>query len=63
MLLLHCLHRDPVVFPNANEFNPERFDARLSRKLGAYEYMPFAAGQRNCLGNNNDIKTNTVKIS
>jgi cytochrome P450 len=40
-------HRDPKVFPEPNRFNPARW---LSARPSPYEYLPFSAGPRLCLG-------------
>lgn len=40
-------HRDPEVFPNPHRFDPERW-SRMTP--GPYEYMPFGAGPRMCIG-------------
>ena len=40
-------HRDPDVYPEPARFRPERWE-RLSPTL--YEYLPFGAGARMCIG-------------
>lgn len=52
---IYSLHRNPKLWEQPDEFIPERWiDPQLrSRDLGQKEYgayMPFAIGQRNCLG-------------
>ena len=42
-------HRDPEVFPSPQRFDPERW-SRITP--GPYEYMPFGAGPRMCIGAN-----------
>ncbi len=39
--------RDPDVFKEPNRFNPHRWD---TLKPGPYEYFPFGAGPRRCIG-------------
>ena len=40
-------HRLPEVYADANQFLPERWE---SLAPSPYEYLPFAAGPRMCLG-------------
>jgi cytochrome P450 len=41
------IHRDPALYPEPEEFRPERF---LDRTPGTYEWIPFGGGIRRCLG-------------
>lgn len=41
------VHRDPSIYPEPNKFKPERWN---SIDPSPYEYMPFGAGPRRCLG-------------
>uniref|UniRef100_A0A1B6F2F8 Cytochrome P450 n=1 Tax=Cuerna arida TaxID=1464854 RepID=A0A1B6F2F8_9HEMI len=43
------LHRDPTVFSEPNEFNPDRFLPEFVT-LDPFSFMPFSAGPRNCIG-------------
>lgn len=43
----YITHRMPEVFPDPYEFRPDRW---LSIHPSAYEFMPFSAGPRYCLG-------------
>jgi cytochrome P450 len=49
-VLVPCIflaHRRPEVYPDPEEFNPERF---LERKFSPYEFLPFGGGSRGCIG-------------
>ena len=41
------IHRRPDVYPDPDEFRPERF---LERPPGTYTWIPFGGGVRRCLG-------------
>ncbi len=44
---IYLTHQREDLYPNPTEFRPERF---LERKYSAYEFWPFGAGSRQCLG-------------
>lgn len=40
---------DPKLFPNPEEFRPERFiEEKTNEKTNPFQYVPFSAGPRNC---------------
>lgn len=41
------IHHDPELYPNPNEFRPERF---LEHEPSGYSFLPFGGGARRCLG-------------
>ncbi|TNN34722.1 Cytochrome P450 3A40 [Liparis tanakae] len=44
------IHRDPNLWPEPEEFRPERFTKETKETIDPYTYMPFGAGPRNCIG-------------
>ena len=53
MVNLWKLHRDPNIWSNPSEFQPERFlkeHANLDARGQDFEYVPFGSGRRMCPG-------------
>ncbi|URD53875.1 cytochrome P450 [Chroococcidiopsis sp. CCNUC1] len=44
---IYLTHQRPDLYPNPQEFRPERF---LERQFSAYEFLPFGGGTRRCPG-------------
>lgn len=44
---IYLLQRRPDLYPQPDQFRPERF---LNRQYGPFEFMPFGAGARRCVG-------------
>jgi unspecific monooxygenase len=47
---LGLVHKDPAVWENPDEFDPDRFLAVNVKKRPAHSYKPFGAGARACIG-------------
>lgn len=43
------MFRDPELFADAEEFIPERFEME-NNKQNSFNFTPFSAGKRNCIG-------------
>jgi cytochrome P450 family 110 len=44
---IYLAHRQEEVYPDPDEFRPERF---LERRYSPFEYLPFGGGVRRCIG-------------
>jgi cytochrome P450/NADPH-cytochrome P450 reductase len=45
---IYLTHRDPAIWENPDDFNPERF--AHGRKQPPFAYVPFGGGLRACIG-------------
>lgn len=54
-ILIFALHRDPRYFKNPDVFDPNRFlnGEFENGTKHPFAYVPFSAGQRNCIGMKN----------
>ncbi len=53
-LSTYAVHRDAAIYPEPHAFRPGRWllpsDSEEVRLRGAYSFIPFLAGPRNCIG-------------
>uniref|UniRef100_A0A8C9DBX7 unspecific monooxygenase n=1 Tax=Panthera leo TaxID=9689 RepID=A0A8C9DBX7_PANLE len=50
MVPTFTLHRDLDLWPEPEEFCPERFNKKNKDSINPYIYLPFGTGPRNCIG-------------
>ncbi|XP_045848583.1 cytochrome P450 3A12-like isoform X2 [Meles meles] len=50
MVPVFTLHRDQDLWPEPEEFHPERFSKKNKDSINPYTYLPFGTGPRNCIG-------------
>uniref|UniRef100_A0A182PZB4 Uncharacterized protein n=1 Tax=Anopheles epiroticus TaxID=199890 RepID=A0A182PZB4_9DIPT len=61
MINIYVMHNDPHLYPDADQFRPERF----LEDLQPYSYLPFSTGVRSCIGQRFamlEMKTALVKL-
>eukprot|EP00058_Branchiostoma_floridae_P023900 XP_002609390.1 hypothetical protein BRAFLDRAFT_59660 [Branchiostoma floridae] len=50
---LYALHHNPDIWGDQHmEFDPSRFHPDRKKDMDSHAFMPFSAGQRNCIGQN-----------
>ncbi|XP_002741860.1 cytochrome P450 4F6-like [Saccoglossus kowalevskii] len=60
---IYGLHHNPDVWPEHMEYKPERFDPDRVATMDPYAYLPFAAGPRNCIGQNFALNEEKVVLA
>ena len=47
---IHAVHRDAALWSHPLEFDPDRFGPEASAVRNRWQFVPFAAGSRSCIG-------------
>ena len=50
MIPIYAIQRHRKYWNNLDEFDPSRFEREKEAKIPRYQYMPFGAGPRICIG-------------
>jgi cytochrome P450 len=50
MVGIYAIHRDPAPWEHPLVFDPDRFSPERSKVRDRWEYLPFGAGPRSCIG-------------
>jgi cytochrome P450 len=48
--LIYVMHRHKALWDNADRFDPDRFADARAKAIPRFQYMPFGAGPRICIG-------------
>jgi len=60
---LWVLHRHNTLWEQPNVFNPERFFGTARNQIGRFQYLPFGAGHRTCIGAQFAMKEAAILIA
>ncbi|XP_053326242.1 cytochrome P450 4B1-like [Spea bombifrons] len=60
-LHMYCIQRNPSIWKDPEVFDPLRFSPENSSNRHSYAFVPFAAGPRNCIGQN--FAMNEMKVA
>jgi cytochrome P450 len=60
---INAVHRDPAWWERPLVFDPDRFSAENSKNLDRWQFIPFAAGPRSCIGEHFAMLVTTLALA
>jgi cytochrome P450 len=63
MVGVYALHRDPSLWENSLEFDPDRFTPERSRDRDRWQFLPFGGGPRSCIGEYFALTAATLELA
>ena len=60
---IYAVHRDPSLWDDPLTFNPERFSPANSKGRDRWQYLPFGAGPRSCIGDHFAMLEATLAVA
>ncbi|MDT5333497.1 MAG: hypothetical protein QOF31_4794 [Mycobacterium sp.] len=60
---IYALHRDPALWPRPLDFDPDRFSPEASKGRDRWQFIPFLAGPRSCIGEHFALLETTLAMA
>ena len=60
---IYALHRDPPLWDRPLVFDPDRFSPEASKGTHRWQFVPFIAGPRSCIGEHFAMLETTLAIA
>jgi cytochrome P450 len=60
---IFAIHRDPTLWDDPLTFDPDRFSPDHVKRRQRWQYLPFAAGARSCIGEHFAMLETTLALA